>query len=427
MQQSQRAAYNHALEYAIREANRFQQQLIVFFALTADFPEANRRHYVFMLEGLLETQKALHNRGITMIIEHCNPVDGVIKQALDASLVVTDMGYLRIQRAWRMKVSQAIHCQMIEIESDVIVPVSSVSPKEEYSAGTLRPKMLRILDQYLVPLHESNIVKDSLSFRYASSIKNKSIAGILSILNLDQSVREIDRVHGGTSSALDLFTIFTLKKLDHFGDLRNDPSLDYTSHLSPYLHFGQISPLHIALEIKKKRSAGTMSFLEELIIRRELSMNFVWYNRMYDTYESLPHWARATLELHKKDKREYVYTRDHLEHSQTHDPYWNAAQREMVVRGKMHGYMRMYWGKKIIEWTRSPHEAFSIALSLNNKYELDGRDANGFTGVAWCFGKHDRAWKERPIFGKVRFMNAAGLKRKFDIDAYVKKCSAYSL
>jgi deoxyribodipyrimidine photo-lyase len=153
-------------------------------------------------------------------------------------------------------------------------------------------------------------------------------------------------------------------------------------------------------------------------------MNFVHYNPRYDTPEALPDWARKTLREHGKDRREYLYSLPDLEGARTHDPYWNAAQDEMVATGRMHNYMRMYWGKKILEWSATPDEAFRTALYLNNKYELDGRDPNGFAGVAWCFGKHDRPWSERKIFGKVRYMNAAGLERKFDMGAYVRKVNA---
>jgi len=191
--------------------------------------------------------------------------------------------------------------------------------------------------------------------------------------------------------------------------------------MSPYLHFGQISPLEITLEISKTRSRSKEAYLEELIVRRELSMNFVHYNETYDSYDSIPQWARKTLRAHQKDRRDYLYRREEFEQGKTHDPYWNAAQKEMVVTGKMHGYMRMYWGKKILEWSKTPQEAFETALYLNNKYELDGRNPNGFTGVAWCFGKHDRPWGERAIFGNVRYMNEGGLKRKFDAEKYVEK------
>jgi deoxyribodipyrimidine photo-lyase len=194
--------------------------------------------------------------------------------------------------------------------------------------------------------------------------------------------------------------------------------------MSPYLHFGQVSPIQIALKVRQasgKPKAAKEAYLEELIVRRELSMNFVHFNAHYDSYEALPEWAKKTLETHKKDRREYLYSPNELEHAQTHDSYWNAAQKEMVATGKMHNYMRMYWGKKILEWSPTPEEAFGIALNLNNKYEMDGRDPNAFAGVAWCFGKHDRPWPERPIFGKVRYMNDRGLRRKFDIEGYVRR------
>ncbi|MGQ9671892.1 MAG: deoxyribodipyrimidine photo-lyase, partial [Candidatus Aminicenantales bacterium] len=193
-----------------------------------------------------------------------------------------------------------------------------------------------------------------------------------------------------------------------------------------YLHFGQISPVYIALRAMKTKSRGADAFLEELIIRRELSLNFVFYNRNYDSFEALPAWAKQSLKSHEKNKRSSLYTLEEFEAASTHDPYWNAAQKEMLIKGKMHGYMRMYWGKKILEWCKTPEEAFRIALYLNNKYELDGRDPNGFAGVAWCLGKHDRPWPERPIFGNVRSMNDRGLKRKFDADKYVKMMSTLS-
>jgi len=197
--------------------------------------------------------------------------------------------------------------------------------------------------------------------------------------------------------------------------------------LSPYLHFGQISPLEVALAVENARDtnrAARDAFLEELIVRRELSLNFVEHHPRYDTFDALPAWAQRSLREHAADPREYLYTLEVLEAARTQDPYWNAAQREMVRTGKMHNYMRMYWGKKILEWSPTPEAAFAAALHLNNKYELDGRDPNSFAGVAWCFGKHDRAWGEREVFGKIRYMGAAGLKRKFDMDTYVRRVGA---
>jgi deoxyribodipyrimidine photo-lyase len=419
MQASQRAEYNHALEFAILKANELRQPLIVFFGITDQFPEANERHYTFMLEGLKEVKHSLEKRGIQMVILHQSPEIGILRLAKKASLAVVDRGYLRIQKAWRDDASKKMDCPLIQVETDVVVPVEETSIKEEYAAATIRSKIKRKLDAFLVPLKEHEPIIDSLSLDF-DSFDIEGVEKAISKLRIDRSVKRVNAFHGGTKEGKSHLEIFLESKLDRFPELRNDPTLDYLSHMSPYLHFGQISPLYITLKVSKTRSLGAEAFLEELIIRRELSMNFVFYNEKYDSLEAIPDWTKKTLRTHQKDRRPYLYSPEELENGGTHDPYWNAAQKEMVIRGKMHGYMRMYWGKKILEWSKTPEEAFKIALYLNNKYELDGRDPNGFTGVAWCFGKHDRPWGERGIFGNVRYMNDKGLKRKFDADKYVK-------
>ncbi len=421
MQAAQRTEYNHALEYAIREANRLRLPLLVYFGLT-DYPEANQRHYRFMLEGLVETIATLSALGATPVVRLEAPVKGVARLAKNAALTIFDRGYTKIQRQWRRNVLPEITCKVVEIETEVIVPVETASHKEQYTAGTLRPKINHVKDKYLVPLKKHGL-KNSAKLDIESELLD-DINAVLNRLNLDTSVTTVEDFYcGGYSQARKHLDCFIDNKLNYFSDKRNDPSNDYTSGLSPYLHFGQISPLEIALRAIEAKSPATEDFLEELIVRRELSANFVYFNPDYAKYSCLPEWAQKTLREHSSDQREYLYTTDELENATTHDPYWNAAQREMLITGKMHGYMRMYWGKKIIEWSPSPEQAFETALYLNNKYELDGRDPNGFTGVAWCFGKHDRAWQERNIFGKVRYMNANGLKRKFDIESYVKKIS----
>ena len=193
--------------------------------------------------------------------------------------------------------------------------------------------------------------------------------------------------------------------------------------MSPYLHYGQISPVTLYNKViqNRKFAESVATFIEEVIIRRELSMNFVYYNQDYDNYNGLPQWAKISLDKHRSDDRPIVYTVEQLESAKTHDCYWNAAQTELLLTGKMHGYMRMYWGKKVIEWSKTPQSAFEWLVCINNKYSLDGRDPNGFVGVVWCFGLHDRPWKERPIFGMIRYMNDKGLERKFDMSMYIDK------
>ncbi|MBD3157642.1 MAG: deoxyribodipyrimidine photo-lyase [Candidatus Lokiarchaeota archaeon] len=418
MQRSQRSSNNHALEYAIHKANSLEVPLVVYFGLTPDYPEGNIRHYHFMLEGLQETQQNLRSRGIDMIVRIEPPFVGVVAMAEESRMLVTDCGYLRHHRRWRQQVSSRIKCPMIQVETDAVVPVRVTSPKEEYAARTIRPKIHKHLDEYLMPVEETKI-NSEIYTPDISSVDLDNLNSIESRLNVDESVDICRDLRGGTKRAKARLQDFIRTKLDDYDELRNDPSKDYLSNMSPYLHFGQISPLYIALRITESGRTGTDSYLEELIVRRELTLNFCFYNQEYDSLNCLPDWARTTLHKHRDDSREYVYTMNEFEHAETHDDYWNAAQQDMVDTGKMHGYMRMYWSKKILEWTENPEAAHAIALSLNNKYELDGRDPNGFTGVAWCFGKHDRAWKERPIYGKVRYMSANGLERKFDIEQYV--------
>ena len=426
MQASQRAEWNHALEYAIDRANELGQPLLALFGITDDYPEANLRHYAFMLEGLRETQAALRERGVQLVVRHKSPEQAAMEMAKGASLVVTDRGYVRIQRRWRDHVARHAPCSVVQVETDVVVPIKVVSRKEEYAAATLRPKIQKALQGYLVPLRERRLKKDSLGLKL-SGLDLSDVGAVLAALDLDRSVPRQGFYLGGTSRAKAWLDDFIETELDDYADKRNDPSLGIWSNMSPYLHFGQISPLYAALRVLDatgKRRDSKDAYLEELIVRRELSMNFVYYNPTYDTYHCLPNWALATLAEHRGDQRETVYTARELEGASTHDPYWNAAMREMVLTGKMANYMRMYWGKKILEWTRTPAFAFRTTLRLNNRYFLDGRDPNSFAGVAWCFGKHDRPWGERPIFGNVRYMNANGLRRKFDIDRYVQKVDA---
>lgn len=422
MQQAQRVRYNHALIYAIQEANVRDLPVVVGFGLTDGYPEANERHYAFLLEGLLDVAQELQMRQIQFVLQYGSPDDVALQLAKDAALLVMDCGYLKIQNMWRKNVIKDAPCGVVQVESDVVVPVDVVTDKEEYAARTIRPKIHKVLDDYLVPLNMKAVKKSSLDMTF-DGLDALDVDGVLSQMKIDRRVGRVNTFVGGEKTAQKMLHSFLQKKMDGYATNRNDPNLNGVSHMSPYLHFGHISPLDIVLQMQDAmgETEDTEAFLEELVVRRELSMNFVHHNADYDAYDALPEWAKKTLAKHADDVRDYVYDLDAWEKAETHDPYWNAAQMEMVKTGKMHNYMRMYWGKKIIEWSETPQRAFEMMLYLNNKYELDGRDANSFTGVAWCFGKHDRPWKEREVFGTVRYMNAGGLKRKFDADGYVKK------
>jgi len=434
MQASQRVNYNHALEFAIERANKLNKSLSVFFVLNTDFPEANLRHYQFMLEGLKEIREKLEKRNIKFKVFLGDPEDIVTKIAENSALIITDRDYLKTTKKWRKNIAENINCPLVQVESNLIVPVEEASPKEEYAAYTIRKKINKKLDYYLEELEKRQIKHPSVNkeFNFSNKLenenitkyfKNNNLAELTQKLDIDKSIKPVSHYKGGEEQAKNYLYDFITNKLDKYHELSNDPTKDYLSHLSPYLHFGQISPLLVALEIKEKYSPGQEEFLDQLIIRRELSFNFVYYNKDYDQSLKaiLPDWAYTTLEEHKNDLREYIYSKEEFEKAATHDKYWNAAQKEMKITGKMHGYMRMYWAKKILEWTPSPQDAFEISLYLNNKYSLDGRDPNSYAGIAWCFGKHDRAWKERKVFGKTRYMNANGLNRKFAADLYVQQ------
>lgn len=421
MQQSQRVHYNHALVYAIEKANELGLPLVVIFCITS-FPEANLRHYSFMLEGIHEVAKTLKSLCIKMITLHKDPILAITEISKNAALVVTDCGYLKIQRIWRKEISLKINVPFVQIETDVIVPVEVAYKKEAYSAGVFRPKLHQALDQYLQSIELPEVKIKSLNIALpinANHEASESAQIILDLLRVDKTIKPVSWINGGESYAQNMLKDFIHNKLEYYSEKRNDPSLDYTSHMSAFLHFGQISPLYIALQVLKSDVKMKDSYLEELIVRRELSMNFVYYNNNYDSFNSLPGWSKKSLIENQVFTRDYIYTQDQFEKAKTHDKYWNAAQTELIKLGRMHGYMRMYWGKKIIEWTSSVEQAYKLAIYLNNKYALDGRDANSYTGIAWCFGKHDRPWKERKIFGKVRYMNEQGLKRKFKIEDYV--------
>jgi deoxyribodipyrimidine photo-lyase len=420
MEASCRAECNHALEHAVREANRLGKPLLACFGLTADASVTNARHCTFMLEGLRDARQALARRGIPLIVRRGEPDAVAAELAEGASLVVTDRGYLRNQRRWRERAATRIACAFVQVESDVVVPVETASDKEAYSAATLRPRIQARLAEFLVPVRATP-VRHGPPTRTPESLDLDDIPGLVRDLGVDRSVPPVSGLVGGAGEAAKRLEAFVSSRLRRYDTDRNDPALDGQSGLSPYLHFGQLSPLQVALAVKARRGAGVKAFVEELVVRRELSMNFTHYNPNYDRLECLPAWCRATLHQHARDPRPTRYSPDQLEQARTHDPYWNAAQLEMVLTGKMHGYMRMYWGKKILEWTERPADAFAEAVRLNDRYELDGRDPNGYAGVAWCFGKHDRPWAERPIFGLIRYMNASGLERKFDIDSYVRR------
>jgi deoxyribodipyrimidine photo-lyase len=424
MSRDQRAADNWALLFAQGLALERRQPLVVLFCLVPRFLNATVRQYDFMLNGLREAEKSLRTVNIPFFLKAGAPEKEVPRFATEhaAGALVADFDPLRLKQEWKKGVTDQLSIPFYEVDAHNIVPCWVASSKQEVGARTLRPKIHRLLPDCMeefprLQKHPFQSQGKPAPVDWDAAIRSLRVA----------AVPPVTWIKPGSRGGLEALRLFVQNRLASYDLGRNDPTKDAVSLLSPYLHFGQVSAQRVALEVSKAHVSAACkdAFLEQLIVRRELADNFCCYNRDYDRMEGFPGWAQRTLQEHVKDRREYLYTLEEFEHAQTHDDLWNAAQLEMVKRGTMHGYMRMYWGKKILEWTRHPREALEIAIYLNDRYELDGRDPNGYTGIAWSIGGvHDRPWGTRPIFGNIRYMSYNGCKSKFDVKAYVESVRA---
>jgi deoxyribodipyrimidine photo-lyase len=427
MRRAQRAHENPALEAAVALANAIGKPIVVFFALRTNHSYATERHFTFMLEGLADTAARLERRHIGFAMRlsearHAGDDFGRFAAEMRPAAIVTDRNPLGSIDGWRRAIPEQIRLPVLNVDANVIVP-SAILGREHYAARTIRPKIHAKLDRFLVPVSNRRVrVAWRASRGFRTVVPNREL---LETLSLDRTVAGAAGFTGGTTAALMRLKRFITNGLAHYSTRRNAPQLDGTSGLSPYLHFGQIGPHTIAIAAREAAvpDEDLSAFLEELIVRRELAMNFTKYNRRYASIDSCEPWARGTLARHADDRRTPVYNESQFEQAETHDPLWNAAQRQMVEAGWMHGYMRMYWAKKILEWSPSARAAYAIAVRLNDRYELDGRDPNGYAGIAWAIGgKHDRPWgPERPIYGTIRYMSAASTGRKFDSKAYIAR------
>ncbi len=421
MQRAQRALDNPALNFAVDLANDLKLPCVVFFAPVPFYPHANLRHYRFLQQGIADTAARCEKRNIGFILRRY-PDHSLVKfcEEVKAALVVGDENPLREPRSWRDKAAKKLKVPLYTVDADVIVP-TRVFEKEQYAARIIRPRIQARLEEYLVPSEEP---RARVAWDPPRSLK--SLEPKFDITeewtDLDRSVAPVNSFIGGTDHALTLLRTFIDKKLAYYPDRHAQADIDGTSRLSPYLHFGHIGPITVALAVKNAKASGAAKddFLDQLITWRELSICFVRYNDFYDSLECAEPWAHKTLAAHVKDKRPVLYTRPQLEHAETHDELWNAAQKQMLHAGWMHNYMRMYWAKKVLEWSPSPAAAYNTAVYLNDKYFLDGRDPNGYAGIAWAIaGKFDRPWFERPIFGLIRYMAESSARKKFDTDRYI--------
>ena len=428
MQRAQRALDNPSLDLAVEVANTLRQPVVIFFAPVPFYPNANLRHYAFLAQGIPDIAHRARKRGIGFVLrrypehplaEFCNEVK--------ASLVVGDENPLREPRRWREIAAKKLRVPLWTVDADVIVP-SKLLEKEQYAARIIRPRLMQRLEQFL-PLAGNPSAE--VEWQAPRGLQTLPADGSLELTEgwkeLDRSVAPVNSLRGGTTEALRLLDEFVCHKLARYPENHGKPEIDGTSRLSPYLHFGQIGP-HTVLHAVQKAKAPQKAkddYIDELFTWRELAINFVHFNPLYDSIESVPDWAHKTLAAHARDPRPVIYTREQLESAETHDELWNAAQLQMLHAGWMHNYMRMYWAKKILEWSPSPAVAYQTALYLNDKYFLDGRDPNGYAGVAWAIGgKFDRPWFERPIFGTIRWMSGDAARKKFDADSYIRQMRA---
>jgi deoxyribodipyrimidine photo-lyase len=419
MQRDQRANDNWALLYAQEVALRTDNPLVVVFNLVDSFSGARPEHFLFMRKALLETAQILESRNIPFLLRNGPPEESIPAFLADcgASLLVTDFNPLRIIREWKTAIGKKISIPFHEVDAHNIVPAFVASAKAEYGAHTLRRKLKLLLPVYLPDFDELKSMKNFYSgfMRADRTIFPGSSGNPLQTPGPHLPAP-------GTSAGLAVLDGFINTRLAGYELKRNDPVDDHQSRLSPYLHFGQISAQRVALEVARANvgEENKSAFLEELVVRRELADNFCFYNPQYDSTTGFPAWSRKSLGEHVNDRREYLYTLNQFEAGETHDELWNAAQRQMKRTGRMHGYLRMYWCKKILEWSACADLAMQTAITVNDRYALDGRDPNGYAGIAWAIGGvHDRPWFEHAVFGKIRYMNANGCARKFDVNAYI--------
>ncbi len=435
-----RVADNYALLAAQEAALRQNQPLVVCFVLDISINNRYFEHYQFLLDGLEEFARKLNDLQISFILKLGDREEESKRliSELKPSAVYFDFSPLNRPRNIQKNIANNLSIPAFVVDTHNIVPIWVLSDKEEYAAHTIRSKVYKNLEKYLQ--EPSKVRKHLPELRaHLGSIDFSEAKNAIKIL--PKNGINITFRPGEDAAMMQLEK--TLGKIKKYALDRNNPNIDAQTNLSPYLHYGFIYSLRVVLELMRIMDSPPIllkelklashgepvtiddscnALIEEIVVRKELSDNFCFYNRNYNNIKAAKSWAFNSLLSTETDIREHLYSLNQFENSETHDPAWNAAQNQLKYSGKMHGYMRMYWAKKILEWSESAEEAMKIAIYLNDKYSLDGGDPNGYTGIAWSIiGIHDRPWFERPVFGKIRYMNYAGLRRKFDIENYEKK------
>ena len=434
VQANRRVDSNHALAWAIELANLNRVPLLVYEGLTCSYPDANDRLHTFVLEGVPEFEADLKRAGIGYLFYlRRTPADAnnlVYRLAEKAVALVTDDFPAFNVVVHNGQVPARVEIPYYAVDSSCIVPMN-VHEKRAWAAYTIRPKITRELPQWLKPLLFSPPAKtwdDALLpggvAEFRTTVRRERIPELVASCAINHEIPLSKSYRGGSTEARLRLEDFLASRLSRYSQESGKPSKKATSELSPYLHFGQISALEVALAVRRYAAEHKLiadEFLEELIVRRELAFNFSRWTPENETLRVLPDWCLKTIAKHADDPRPVTYTFEQFRDAQTHDPLWNATQLEMLTEGKIHGYYRMYWGKKIMEWSPTLDEALRTMFRLHSIYALDGRDPNTATGILWCFGLHDRPWTERPIFGQLRYMSYDGMKRKTDIEAYIRQ------
>lgn len=440
-----RADDNDALIFAQELANSKQEKLIVNYVIwNYKWEGATRRFYDWVIPSLQEVEEALRKHNIPLVVTFQNekPSNKNSKKGEllpNTGAVVIDQLPLRFMSTWKDNfLTNHLECSLYEVDSHNCIPVWELSPKQEFAARTIRSKAHAKLPRFLETYEKLQFHKS-----------NEELLSTLLLVDWDEVRTKIicnEEVSGvgdfvpGYKEGMKVLSHFLHKKLATYDTDRNNFNIDGQSNLSPYISHGNISRRRVMLELirvagidiehafdpikngSNGKLGGIAAFIEETVVRAELCENFCFYNKNYDTDKGFPEWAKVTLTKAKSDARTFLYTKEEFEKAKTHDPLWNAAQLQMVETGKMHGYMRMYWAKKILEWSQSPEVGMKIAVWLNDTYELDGRDPGGYVGCAWSIGGvHDRPWFGRPIFGTIRYMAVSGVMKRGKAEEYMAK------
>jgi len=456
---TRRLGWSFALDRAVEHATRLGKSLLIFEPLDAAYRWASDRLHRAIMDGMREHSLALARTGVGYLpyVEPAPDAGRGLLHALAARacVVVTDDSPVNFTPALLMAAARIASCRVEAVDSNGLLPLSLVD-RSFVSAHQFRRHVQRRLPDCLgaqptrdplgsPPFPRFGALPSHVLERWPpTSPEQLASADTLAALPIDHSVRPTTW-QGGHAAARRALDRFVETGLQRYADQRNDPDADAVSGLSPWLHFGHLSaheifdeiataeswtPLRLSSKADGSRtgwwgmSAGAEAYLDQLVTWRELGFAVAVRDPAFDRYESLPQWARTTLEDHLVDRRKHVYSLEQFARAETHDELWNAAQRQLLREGVIHNYLRMLWGKKIVEWTDHPRDALDVMIELNNRYALDGRDPNSYSGISWILGRFDRGWPERPIFGKVRAMSSSATRRKVRLTEYLERFGA---